>query len=1150
MERRATSDQFLTRRGDGEERGKDDVFRGQKEEDTVSNWLSEKSSSIDRSTSAALQTGMIQSSAGTAKKVTAARIDLTDTSSLPRAPRINSQPGVKNLTSIPREYAVTERVVSPAANKEPPLQPSRKPKLDTKSSGHIPLSFSSKNSTPTAKESPENLLNMSKPAFDSEAKRSQGLSPQTTVSPKVLIRPSRPYEVASWSKHPEKALPKEALPLKASLEKERPLRDILLPKVRAKIDKGVNKASISDSADGTRAQAIQAALLSLRAKADTDEEKPLATFDPVAFDSIIYRQSRLRPPPGVRLSSRIVKNGSASRKSERVYLPVNPAIHKMHKRSQHWHKQKCEEIKRRPSRKAWFGKVEARLRWLRAEEERLEQSRQNAQDDGTMPPFEPPEPRCFKQILDFGDVPEKELPEHVRNDPAWLKACAWLRKCEDQATHQRQQVEGTAGENETSLVLGDSMLGRDEDLLARGLGDTQLNIALAAVLEHLVKTDSGDLVTSCDLVVVSLVLESQGDNTLLLEVGLVDTGKRLGQDNAGTEVARLESSVLTGRALAIVVLGDNQPLLATILPELTKLGNGVLGAIKVVSGVDFASLFVDSGVKSVGADVGQMTLVLEPGAGGRDSDAQLGVARLEGGLRALETVRGGELEVLAVRGLDAVGHRVEGGRSSESHGSNNLGGREEVHGIRVTIVTTTEVSIVRGQDSVAGALLNTILSLPLTNTGTTCVGKNDTAGLLESLKGAVSLESSANLFTSRGDVEVSSGLEASLLGILEQTLDSGHILIGTVSAATNETSREEFRPFLLLDNLLELGEGCGQIRSERSVDVRLEGGEINGDEVVVLGTLIGLELPSGIGVRAVAGKALESLDVLVGLRSSSRVKYKKQGLDRSAFNLPHVADGSHAGGAEAIDALAKVLNDGACTATNSKVASETKNNVLRRSPVAQLANKVHTENLGGLEFPRSTNKRLDSISTADTNSDCRKTTGVGTVRVGSKHHQSRKSVVLENSLMNNSSARRPEVHSVFASSRLKEVKHLLVGLNTSRQIILSTLGSHNQVITVNACGDSRLGEVARHELEDGHLSRSILHVHTVGVETQVSLATDVLSIFGVAKQRLLGVVEMAVEDLLGKCKTLLAQYTTNISVLGVKLLVGRRKRLDGREVPP
>ncbi|OBS15409.1 hypothetical protein FPOA_13747 [Fusarium poae] len=155
-----------------------------------------------------------------------------------------------------------------------------------------------------------------------------------------------------------------------------------------------------------------------RTKTNTDKEKPLATFDPVAFDSIIYRQSRLCPPPGVRLSPRIVKY-----------------------RSQHWYKQKCEETKRRPRRKAWFGKVQARLRWVRAEKERLEQSRQNAQNDGTTPPFEPPEPRCFKQILDFGDVPEKDLPEHVRNNPAWLKTCAWLRKCEEENTQYPRKVD-------------------------------------------------------------------------------------------------------------------------------------------------------------------------------------------------------------------------------------------------------------------------------------------------------------------------------------------------------------------------------------------------------------------------------------------------------------------------------------------------------------------------------------------------------------------------------------------------------------------------------------------------------------------------------------------------------------------------------------
>jgi hypothetical protein len=105
------------------------------------------------------------------------------------------------------------------------------------------------------------------------------------------------------------------------------------------------------------------------------------------------------------------------------------------------------------------------------------------------------------------------------------------------------------------------------------------------------------------------------------------------------------------------------------------------------------------------------------------------------------------------------------------------------------------------------------------------------------------------------------------------------------------------------------------------------------------------------------------------------------------------------------------------------------------------------------------------------------------------------------------------------------------------------------VVTVNACGNSRLGEVARHELKNGHLSGSVLHVDTVRVEAQVGLATDVSSIFGVAEQGLLGVVEMAVEDLLGESQTLLAEHTTDISVLGVELLVGGREGLGGREVP-
>ncbi|KAL4725421.1 hypothetical protein ACLX1H_007569 [Fusarium chlamydosporum] len=120
----------------------------------------------------------------------------------------------------------------------------------------------------------------------------------------------------------------------------------------------------------------------------------------------------------------------------------------MHKRSQRWYKQKCEEIKRRPTRKAWFGKVMARKRWLLAEERKLEEKRQEALCIGAAPPYRPPEPRSVKQILDFGDVPEEDLPDYVRSNPAWLKACAWHRECEEKATQHQRQVDKSIQEAE------------------------------------------------------------------------------------------------------------------------------------------------------------------------------------------------------------------------------------------------------------------------------------------------------------------------------------------------------------------------------------------------------------------------------------------------------------------------------------------------------------------------------------------------------------------------------------------------------------------------------------------------------------------------------------------------------------------------------
>ncbi|KAH7255586.1 uncharacterized protein BKA55DRAFT_592849 [Fusarium redolens] len=220
-----------------------------------------------------------------------------------------------------------------------------------------------------------------------------------------------------------------------------------LPEVGAEVDDEVNMADVSDIDEEPKP--AKPLPLSFRAKAEARKKRLLVEFDSEAFDSLIYRQSSQQPPPYVTVSSRIVKYNPVFGDQKPLYLPVNPAIHHMHKRSRAWYKKKCDEIRRRPKRKEWFGKVVERQRWLQALEMKQQEKIKQAQQDGTTPPYRPPEPRGVKRILDFGDLPEEELPEYVRSNPAWLKACAWFRECEDKATARQRHVNNKTKETES-----------------------------------------------------------------------------------------------------------------------------------------------------------------------------------------------------------------------------------------------------------------------------------------------------------------------------------------------------------------------------------------------------------------------------------------------------------------------------------------------------------------------------------------------------------------------------------------------------------------------------------------------------------------------------------------------------------------------------
>lgn len=237
----------------------------------------------------------------------------------------------------------------------------------------------------------------------------------------------------------------------------------------------------------------------------------------------------------------------------------------------------------------------------------------------------------------------------------------------------------------------------------------------------------------------------------------------------------------------------------------------------------------------------------------------------------------------------------------------------------------------------------------------------------------------------------------------------------------------------------------------------------------------------------------------------------------------------------------EVLNNVASTTTDGKTAGKVKNDILGADPVVELASQANTEDLGGLELPWSTNESLNSISTADTDSNGSQTTSVGRVAVGSEHHETGDGVVLEDGLVNDTSTGRPKVNTVLLASRLEEVENFVVGGDTGLQVLIGTLGSHNQVVAVDTGRNNGLGKVAGHELQEGHLGGGILHVYTVGLELEVGLAADVTAAVGVGEERLFDIVEVGVEDLLGQGQALRTQHTADLGILVVEGLISGRK---------
>ena len=352
----------------------------------------------------------------------------------------------------------------------------------------------------------------------------------------------------------------------------------------------------------------------------------------------------------------------------------------------------------------------------------------------------------------------------------------------------------------------------------------------------------------------------------------------------------------------------------------------------------------------------------------------------------------------------------------------------------------------------------------MTNARTASVGENDSTDIFKGLDLTVTFNSGANLLRTGGDSVFGLEFKTGIPGLFDEGSRARHVLVGRVGAGTDEGDLDLIWPVVFLGLGGELGDGGSEIRSERTVDVGLEFGKVDFDDLVVFGILVGCEV-----VRELLGIVCDHGTVggieIVG----HAVVEGEEGGGGTDFST-HVADGSHASAAEGFDTRAGVLDDGTCSTLDGKNASDLENDVLCGSPTTDFADEIDTNDLGALELPRKTGHDVNGISTSDAACNHTEATGVGGVRVSTDHETTGEGIVFEDDLMDDARARFPEAEAVFSGSGSQKVVYLPVDADSALEILDTTDLGLDQVVAVDGGWDGGGIHTGGHELKDCHLS--------------------------------------------------------------------------------
>uniref|UniRef100_A0A1L8EHS2 Uncharacterized protein n=1 Tax=Haematobia irritans TaxID=7368 RepID=A0A1L8EHS2_HAEIR len=240
----------------------------------------------------------------------------------------------------------------------------------------------------------------------------------------------------------------------------------------------------------------------------------------------------------------------------------------------------------------------------------------------------------------------------------------------------------------------------------------------------------------------------------------------------------------------------------------------------------------------------------------------------------------------------------------------------------IGVITASEVTIVGCNNGILVTLLD-ILTIPLTNAGTTGISQNSTTEIIEYFGDAIAFNGSTNLFRAGGNIEGNLGFQTMFHGILGNTGTTTHIFIGRVGAGTNQTNFNVNGITVLLGISTQFANRMGQIGSEGTIDMGFQCIQIDFNQFIVLAVAVGRQqlslclLGFVSNARATSGFQVGSHAIIEGEHRGGSTNFST-----------HVTDSSHTSTRDGIYTLAVIFNDGTSTTLNSKNISNLQDDIL------------------------------------------------------------------------------------------------------------------------------------------------------------------------------------------------------------------------------